>query len=122
MTEEWEEQEEWGTEEDETEEETEVSEEDGDDEDFEFEIERDKPMPKPTTRKYPFNKMRIGDSFEVRIKPEVIEERGLSDAVRLQRSALSSSASNFNKRHSDRRMVIRKTGPTTLRCWCVAPE
>lgn len=87
----------------------------------EFKIESDKPIPRATTRKYPFHKMSIGDSFEVRINEDVIAERGLATAVRLQRSALSSSASSFNKRNDDRRMVVRKTGPKTLRCWCVEP-
>lgn len=90
--------------------------------DGEFQIESDKPMPKSHGRKYPFHKMQPGDSFEVKVNPAVIEERGLTEAVRLQRSALSSSASSFNKRNKDRRMVVRKTGPTSLRCWCVEPE
>ena len=123
MTEDWTSDEDWSEEVSATDEDVDMEEVDATlAVDEEFVIESDKPLPKPSSRKYPFEKMRLGDSFEVKVDPAVIEERGLTDAVRLQRSALSSSASNFNKRHDDRRMVVRKTGPTTLRCWCVAPE
>ena len=89
---------------------------------YEFGIERSEPPPPPVKRKYPFHKMRIGDSFEVRVKPDVVAERGLADAMRMTRSALSSSASAFNRAAEDRKMVVRKTGKTTLRCWCVDPD
>ena len=111
------EDEEWEEEDFEEENEIEVDESGG-----QFVIERTTPPPPSSKRKYPFDKMRIGDSFEVRVRKAMIEEKGLPEALRLTRSALSSSASAFNRRNDDRRMVVRKTGDTTLRCWCVDPD
>lgn len=85
----------------------------------------DDPLPPPAShaaRKYPFDQMKIGQSFKVRPTKEAIEEHGLDEALRLKRSSLSSSASNFNKKVDDRKIVIRKVGPGLLKCYCVPPD
>jgi len=81
------------------------------------EVESDVPVPRVTRRKYPFESMGFGDSFEVETDPAVRKEVGPQTALNRLRSSLSSSATSWCKTHPDSRMVIRKVGKHTLRCW-----
>lgn len=86
------------------------------------EIEKNVPVPSNQRRKYPFHKMKPGDSFEVKTDHKDVAELGKSGAMAKLRSSLSSSAASFSRRHPKVKMIVRKTGPRTLRCWCVDNE
>lgn len=55
-------------------------------------------------RKYPFNKMDVGDSFEIPFKKV---------------SAVRQSATNYAKDHGVK-FSVRRTGTDTARCWRIA--
>lgn len=85
-------------------------------------IEKGVPVPPTHRRKYPFHKMTPGHSFEVSTLRADVEKLGEKEALAKLRSSLSSSAASFSHRHDGVKMVVRKTGPRTLRCWCVADD
>lgn len=91
-------------------------------------VESDVPIPSVSRRKYPFDNMEPGDSFEVTTKPVQREKYGSDGALKRLRSSLSSSATSYCKRASagkngrNLKMVIRKTGDHSLRCWCVEAD
>ena len=66
-----------------------------------FKIEKNVPF---AERKYPFNKMEVGDSFEV---PAVLW------------LTARTSATQFGRRHN-RKFAARLTGPDTGRIWRIA--
>lgn len=82
-------------------------------------IESNVPIPNIMRRKYPFDKMKPGDSFEVRADKALVTELGETKALQRLRSSLSSSAASYAKRNPRFKLVVRKTGPATLRCWAV---
>lgn len=85
-------------------------------------VESGVPIPPVTRRKYPFHKMKPGDSFEVKADPRLVTEHGETTALQRLRSSLSSSATSYAKRNPKFKLVVRKTGPRTLRCWAVESE
>lgn len=91
-------------------------------------VESDVPIPTVSRRKYPFDEMAPNDSFEVFTTPAKRQEYGAEGALKRLRSSLSSSATAYCKRvqgskhRPDVKMVIRKTGDHSLRCWCVLDE
>lgn len=92
------------------------------------EIESGVPIPSVSRRKYRFDEMEPGDSFEVFTTTAQREKYGSEGALKRLRSSLSSSATAYCKRvqgsknRPDVKMVIRKTGDHSLRCWCVLDE
>lgn len=82
------------------------------------ELEEGVPVPPVSRRKYPFHKMKPGHSFEVETTRAMRDEVGPKEALHRLRSSLSSSAASFSRRHPNIKMVVRKTGPDSLRCWC----
>jgi len=88
-----------------------------------FIIEDSKPLPPKRKPKYPFAAMEVGQSFQIPITDADVEEHGdESTALARVRSAVSSSAAAFNRQGLGRKIVVRKTGERSLRCWCVPAD
>lgn len=67
-------------------------------------------------RKFPFDRLAVGDSFAISPEDWEIESLGISRAMQLLRGSLVSSARSYSRRHGVK-IVVRKFNTDTYRIY-----
>lgn len=80
-----------------------------------YEITKDHPTPEHETwRVYPFDKMEVGESFDVPLTGMLALNR-----MPIAQNRVRSAAQMHGKAHG-KKFVVRKIDDTTARCWRIA--